>query len=174
MNRAVKYVLTALAVAALSHVLFIQAVPRVLMGLAMKRVSEGGYNSWRLADRVTPSSRAIVRPSPDFAYSICPYDLSEGPLTIRVTPWDGYWSLSLYAANSDNYFVVGDREVRGGAVITLTRRATGDAGVADATVVESPSTRGIALIRRLAPTLDTYNAVARVAQDDVCAPLSGG
>lgn len=169
MRSPAKYVLAALATAVLAHFAFVYAVPRVLMGLAITRSGGGHYNAWRLADRVTPASRAIVRPSPDFAYSICPYDLGNGPVTINVAPWDAYWSLSLYAANSDNYFVVGDREVRGAAIITLTRRAPDDAEEADVTTVESPSTRGIALIRRLAPTADAYNAAARVALGDVCA-----
>jgi hypothetical protein len=39
-------------------------------------------------------------------------------------------------------------------------------------VVESPSRRGIALIRRLAPELDQYNAAAHVAREDVCASVS--
>jgi uncharacterized membrane protein len=172
MRGAVKYLWAALAVALVSHFVFVQAVPRFLMGVAMKRVGRGEYNAWRLADRVTPASRAVVRPSPDFAYSACAYDLEHGPVTISVAPWNEYWSLSLYAANSDNYFVVGDREVQGAAVITLLRDAPPDLGSADGVIVESPSTRGIALIRRLAPTLEAYNAAAQAARSDVCAPQS--
>jgi uncharacterized membrane protein len=124
-----------------------------------------------VADRVTPLSRTIVRPSPDFAYSACPYDLEGGPLVIAVSPWESYWSLSLYAANSDNYFVIDDREARGGAEITLIRR--GGARPDDAErVVESPSRRGVALVRRLAPTLDEYNRASAVARRDICAGVA--
>src|SRR5262245_26151974 len=114
MSAAAKYVLAALLVAFVTHFVCIFAAPRVLMNVAFDRVSAGGANAWRLADRVTPLSRTIVRPSPDFAYSACAYDLAEGPLTLRVGPWHAYWSLSLYAANSDNYFVIDDREARSG------------------------------------------------------------
>lgn len=168
-----KYVGAALLVAALAHFAAINAVPGMRMRVAIERVSqEGGFNQWRVAPRVTPQSRAIVRPSPDFAYSTCAYDLSNGPVSIRVAPWDGYWSLSLYAANSDNFHVVNDREARRGAAIVLVRRRA-RAPEDGATYVESPSTRGIALIRRLAPTLDAYNAAARAGEGDVCAPLRG-
>ncbi len=166
-----KYVWAALIVAVLTHLALIHSAPRIAMGVAIERLSAGGANSWRFADRVTPLSRTIVRPSPDFAYSACAYDLAQGPLTLRVAPWGSYWSLSLYAASSDNYFVIGDREARNGAEITLVRegrRAPQDA----AHLVESPSRRGIALIRRLAPTLESYNAAARVADNDVCAPFT--
>ncbi len=163
-----KYILAAAVIAVLAHFAVVHAVPRVMMSVALDRLSAAtGTNAWTFSDRVTPASRAIVRPSPDFAYSACAYDLSDGPLTITATPWDSYWSLSLYAANSDNYFVVDDREARGGANITLVRRGRAPPEGA-AQVVESPTARGVALIRRLAPDLDTYNAAAQVARDDVC------
>lgn len=166
-----KYVLAALVVAALTHLALIYAAPRVLMNVAFDRLSTGGANAWHLGDRVTPLSRAIVRPSPDFAYSACAYDLSDGPLTLRVAPWHAYWSISLYAANSDNYFVVDDREARNGVEIALVRRNR-DAPEGAPRVVESPSTRGIALIRRLAPTAEEYSRASEVARSDVCGALA--
>jgi uncharacterized membrane protein len=171
MNGAGKYVWTALILAVIGHFAFILGTPRVLMNVAIERVGGGHFNAWRLSQRVTPDSRAIVRPSPDFAYSACAYDLGDGPLTLRVPAWSAYWSLSLYADNSDNFFVIDDREAHGGAEIVLAKR--GAEHPRDAVrVVESPSQRGIALIRRLAPTPDDYAAASRIAQGDVCAPLA--
>jgi uncharacterized membrane protein len=172
MTAGAKYVWAALLIAVVTHLALIHAVPQVMMSVALDRIGGSGVNAWYLADRVTPASRAIVRPSPDFAYSACTYDLSQGPLTIRVTPWMNYWSLSLYADNSDNFFVVDDREARSGADIVLVRNRR-DAPNTAARVVVSPSTRGIALIRRLAPTPDNYARAAEVARGDVCASLTG-
>lgn len=166
-----KYLWAVLAIAVISHFAFIHAVPRVMMGVAFERIGTGGANRWQVADRVTPLSRQIVRPSPDFAYSACAYDLDNGPVVITATPWDAYWSLSLYAANSDNFFVIDDREARYGAEITLVRAGRPHPEGASM-VVESPSRRGIALIRRLAPELDQYNAATRVAREDVCASVA--
>ena len=167
-----KFVWAALIVAAVSHFAFIQAAPRVLTGVAIERLGDGGFNQWRLAPRVTEQSRAIVRPSPDFAYSACAFDLSDGPIMIQVTPWEGYWSLSLYAANSDNFYVVNDREARAGANIVLSRHAHREDDESTATFVRSPTTKGIALIRRLAPTPTAYAAASQVAQADVCAAVA--
>lgn len=169
MTGAGKYVLGAILIAVAAHFAFIYATPRVLMNVAFERLSAGGTNVWRLAPRVTPQSRTIVRPSPDFAYSACAYDLSHGPLSLRTAAWPEYWSLSLYAANSDNFFVIDDREAHDGADILLVR---GSAPETDVQVVRSPSTRGIALIRRLAPDAETYNLAREAAHDDVCAPPS--
>jgi uncharacterized membrane protein len=166
-----KYVWAALFAAVIAHLAFVHFMPRVLMGVAIDRVSGGQFNAWRVSDRVTETSRTIVRPSPDFAYSACSYDLSRGPVIITATPNNAYWSLSLYAQNSDNFFVIDDREARFGAEITLVRRGHAHPEGASM-VVESPSKRGIALIRRLAPTVDAYNAAVGVAREDVCASVS--
>lgn len=167
-----KYVWVALVVAALTHFALLYGFPLVLMNTVMERVAHGHPNTWRPAARVTETSRTIVRPSPDLAYSACPYDLSGGPLTVRVAPWGGYWSLSFYRDNSDNFYVIDDREARGAPVnITLIRQGT-QAPAHVQQVVESPSTRGIILIRRLAPTQMEYNAAAEVAKADVCAAFT--
>lgn len=172
MNGAGKYLVAALAVAVLTHLAIVHAMPRVLMHVVLERLSAGGgYNMWRIADRVTPLSRAIVRPSPDFAYAACPYDVSDGPVTIEVERWRTYWSLSLYADNSDNFFVIDDREARNGAEIVIVRAGRPHPENA-APVVESPSARGVALIRRLAPTANDYAVAAETARGDVCARLS--
>jgi len=171
MNAAPRYVLVALIIAAIVHVALIFATPYVLMNVAFERLGAGGFNHWTMAPRVTPERRAIVRPAPDFAYSACVYDVSDGPVTIRVEPWSDYWSLSLYGANSDNFYVVGDRDVRAGGEITLVRHRR-DAPQDAEQVVVSPSGRGIALIRRLAPTQFLYDSAARVGADDVCAALT--
>ena len=164
-----KYALGAIVVALITHFVVINAAPGVLMGAAIKRLSHtSGFNTWRVADRVTAESRQIVRPSPDFAYSACVYDLSRGPVVISAAPWDAYWSLSLYSDNTDNYFVIDDREAHYGAQITLVRAGRAHPEGASM-VVESPSQRGVALIRRLAPSTDTYAAAVQAAHGDVCA-----
>jgi len=166
-----KYVTGALLIAVVTHTVCIYAAPRLMMNVAIERIGAAGFNTWRLADRVTPASRQIVRPSPDFAYSACAYDLSHGPVAISAAAWEPYWSLSLYAANSDNFYVIDDREAHYGAGITLIRRGARAPDGAE-TVVQSPSQRGIALIRRLAPTPAQYSAAADVSRRDVCASLA--
>ncbi len=162
-----KYAVAALLAAVITHFVIIFVTPNVLMDVAFKRL--GSANAWHLGQRVTQTSRAIVRPSPDFAYSACPYDLGNGPVRIHIAPWGDYWSLSLYAANSDNYYVLDDREAQTGADVLLIRAGSAPPDHETAMIAQSPSQRGIALIRRLAPTPDTYAAVAQVSRGDVCA-----
>ena len=171
MSNTAKYVWAALIVAVAVHFGLIHATPRMMMDAAIERIAAEGYNAWRAAPRITAAARDIPRPSPDFAYFACAYDLKDGPLNIRVAPSPGYWSLSLYAANSDNFYVIDDRETDYDARITLVR--TGRRPPEDAqNVVFSPSRRGIALIRRLAPDVTSHAAATAIAQGDACAPLA--
>lgn len=166
-----RYAALTLGVAVITHLGVVHAMPKVMMGAAIARLSGSGFNIWRAADRVTPMSRTIVRPSPDFAYFACAYDLRSGPVRLHAAPWRDYWSLSLYADNSDNFFVIDDREARNGATLTLIRAGrTPPEDVAG--IVESPSTRGVALIRRLAPTPALHAAANEAGRADVCAPLA--
>lgn len=164
------HVWVALIAAVLAHFAFVHFTPRVMMSVAVDRIGDGRVNFWRFGERITPASRAIVRPSPDFAYSACPYDLRDGPVLIQVAPWNQYWSLSIYADNSDNFFTLNDREARFGGEVTLVRAGGAHPEGAPA-VVESPSQRGIALVRRLAPRVEDFAAAAAVAREDVCASV---
>lgn len=171
MSGTARYVWAALLVAVMSHFALVHAAPRVMMNAAIERIGGDNFNAWRAAPRVTAEARTIPRPSPDFAYFACAYDLADGPISIRVAPWPSYWSLSLYAANSDNFYVIDDRETAFDARVTLIRR--GSRAPADATnVVESPSRRGIALIRRLAPDVASHAAANETARGDICAPIT--
>jgi len=164
-----KYLWTALVLAVLTHFAVLLAFPNFVMNTAMARVSGGHFNVWRQGARVTEASRAIVRPSPDLAYSTCVYDLSGGPIQVHVAPWRAYWSLSLYQDNSDNFFVIDDREAHDGADVIIIKQGMAAPDHATAQIVESPTTRGIALVRRLAPTLEDYTGAAQAGRADVCA-----
>jgi uncharacterized membrane protein len=166
-----KYVWAGLALAVLVHFAVLLTFPSFIMSAAMTRVSGGHYNAWRPGQRVTEASRAIVRPSPDLAYSTCVYDLSQGPVELRITPWRSYWSLSLYQDNTDNFFVVDDREAHDGADVIIVRPGMAAPDHTTAQIVQSPSTRGIALVRRLAPTLDDFTAATQNGRSDICASL---
>ena len=166
-----KYIWAALAIAVISHFVLVHAAPRAMMSVAISRIGEAGANRWQLADRVTPLSRTIVRPSPDLAYSACVFDLSRGPVRIAAARWDAYMSLSLYDSESDNFYVVSDMEAPDGFDVIVVRRQR-DAPEDAQNVIISPSAKGVALVRRLAPTPDRFAAAERARADDICAPVS--
>lgn len=150
-------------VAAGVHAATVWYLPRLAMNTAMASFEESGITANEIV-HVPPTdetSRRVVRPSPDLLYSVCMLDLSGGPVRIRAAGWDGYMSLSLFAANTDNVAAFNNSQINGDISVTIGQ--TGVTGVA------LGSERGIALIRRLAAddaSMARADAVRR--QGDIC------
>jgi uncharacterized membrane protein len=173
MNRPVKLILALLISAAVGHVATVFATPTVLMSVAMKRLSAGTpVNHFAFGDRTTEKSRRVVRPSPDLAYSSCVYDLSDGPIhvTAAPSPDGGYLSISVFAANTDNIGVYDS--LRSPAGIDFVLAKSGQPTPPGASVLISPSTKGIILDRRLAPNAELFAVVDKARRADTCAPVS--
>ncbi len=166
-----------LAVAVVAHVATFIATPHVVMRVAMSRIAQqaGGTNAPFSTLLPTDQSRTIVKPSPDLVYTTCVFDISAGPVLISGTPSPDYWSVALYAANSDNFHVMNDRQAVGGKVAFIiadaARRSAIPAQHQSLPVVEPPTSKGIVLFRYLA--LDSVGlARAQSAQKTaVCSRL---
>jgi len=174
MRAALAAALVFAAAAAVGHVLVLHALPARIMARALQTLEARGAatNAFNLAPRMTPRTQTVVRPSPDLAYSLCIFDVSEGPVLVSGVPWSDYASLSVYDARTNN---VGTLSLTAGepgpraVAIALKGSPEGDAGGARL-LVDRP--RGVALVRRLAPTPEAYAAAAAVAEGDVCRPLT--
>lgn len=175
MNRKLKLLGLFAAAAVVGHVGLVVAVPHVLMTVAMKRLSGDGaaINTFVFGDRTTQNSRRVVRPAPDLAYASCVYDLSQGPLLVSapLSPGNGYVSLSVFAANTDNIVAFDTGQYPQGIRFVLARK--GQTVPAGMPVVESPSDKGIILDRRLAPTAELFAQVDQARRADRCAPVGG-
>lgn len=149
------------AVAALVHLLAVWAAPSLIVYVVGRKVTAIAANPSRSgtevdtqngtyhAPQVTAQSRSVVMPSPDMLYSVCTFDVAKEPLHISANPGlNTYWSIALYAANSDNFYVLNDRKAQGQAVdITLVSRSSPQAGKAGTVV--APTDTGILLMRVL-------------------------
>lgn len=132
-----------------------------LMEGAIRRIAaRTGVNAMTYANLSSPKNQPIVRPSPDLAYSSCPFDLSAGPLLITYVPVAGrYSSLSIFDARTDVVFVRNDVKAGGKPVRVAVARA-GQTVPDGIETVRVGYDRGIALIRLLladpkeAPSLD--------------------
>lgn len=166
MSRALGWALGVLIGAALVHVAAVAALPyaimaRVLGGLA----AQAGENVFVHPPLATADSRTIVRPSPDLAYSSAVFDVSERPLRIEVSPSAPYTSLSGFATNTDNFFAVNDLDAGGETIdVVLVGPGTERAGLAGLRVIESPSDRGILLVRRVVPNAEAFPAIDAARQ----------
>lgn len=149
--------LTLLVTALLVHLLAVWAAPRIIMQVLMNGQAARSMNMHNQAAYPPPvdaSARSVVMPSPDLLYSVCAFDVRQGPVRISANPQlQSYWSIALYAANSDNFFVVNDRMAAGKPVnlwlVSEGANAGGQQPPAGAEVVVSPSPTGFLLMRVL-------------------------
>jgi uncharacterized membrane protein len=110
------------------------------------------HNQAAFAPPVTAASRAVVMPSPDMLYALCHIDVSQGPVQVEANPQlPTYWSIALYASNSDNVFTLNDRQTAGQAVRLWLAANPRDAARAPvgSTVVRVPGTQALLLMRVL-------------------------
>lgn len=148
------------------HAAVLFLAPSFIMGRAMAAMEERGIptHAFRLAERMTPQTQTVVRPSPDLAYSLCLFDFTGDveAVEIEAAAWDDYASVSLFDAQTDNF-----ARVRGdGEAIALRLLPPGSEPTDNAVVATSD--RGIILIRRLAPTEGAYREIERIAVRDTC------
>ena len=164
--------LTLLSTALIVHVLAVWATPRLIMNRLMNGPTAQAMNMLNQAafpPAVDASARRVVMPSPDLLYSVCVFDVSAGPVRVRASPGlPSYWSIALYAANSDNFFVLNDRQA-GAAPVDLWLVSEGpnprDPAVPPgARVVVSPSTQGFLLMRVLTADYEAEKAIVEPAR----------
>lgn len=150
----------------------IAAIPYGLMNVAVDRLGQGGINRMAYGNLATPERQPVVRPSPDLAYSTCPYDLSAGPLAVDVTPVPGrYSSLSIFDAATDVIFVRNDVEA-GGKPYRIILARGGQAVPKGAEVVSTNHDRGIALIRLLLKDPAEIGALDAARRQSSCATVT--
>jgi uncharacterized membrane protein len=164
-----------LALGVVAHVVTIMLLPNLIMNVALKRISDnaGGANKLFHSALVTPQSQTIVRSSPDLAYSTCALDLSKGPVEVFIGKGADYASVALYAANTDNVFVLNDRKMGPqGTRLMIVSPNMPRIGPLGTPVVSLPSNRGLILVRRLAPSPADYARVVTERAGDSCQPVT--
>ena len=159
--------LGALAAGATAY-LGLRYTPDVLMGAAIKRVAAGGFNRFTHAPLASAASRTIVRPSPDLAYSSCPYDVSDAPLLIDASPVPApYWSLSIFDSRTDTAFVRNALQA-GGRPFRIAIVHAGQRVPAGYEAVTVAGNRGIALVRILVTDGAAFAPVDAARRATVC------
>lgn len=159
-------------VAAIIGYAAIWAIPYGLMNVAIDRLGQGGFNTMSYGNLATPARQPVVRPSPDLAYSSCPYNLSEGPVAIDVAPVPGrYTSLSIFDAATDVIFVRNDVEA-GGKPFRIIVARQGQMVPEGADVVRTNHDHGIALIRLLLKEPAEIAGLDAVRRQSSCAPVT--
>ena len=166
------------AVALLTHLMVVWAIPYAIMAaLSAAAPAEGrGPGLAYFPPMTDHTQRRVVMPSPDLLYATCAFDVRQQALRIQADPnLPGYWSIALYAANSDNFFVLNDRQAAGAPVdLVLVGPETGKPGAlpAGAKLVTAPSGRGLLLMRVLVGDYAAEREAVEAARRSLrCTPL---
>jgi uncharacterized membrane protein len=160
-----------LASAALAYQATLLATPFALMRAAAAKAGTGlPVNQFRHGPMTTAENQTIVRPSPDLAYSLCVFDVSKGPVLVRVAPVPGrYWSVSIFDARTDVAAVRSDRDT-GGKPAQLAILREGQTAPPGYEAVRVGYDRGVALIRILLAEKSDFAAVDSIRRTSFCKP----
>lgn len=170
MRAGIKYALAFVAAVGAGHLAAIVAAPRLIMHVALTKLSQDGrnVNGFQFAPRTTEKSRGVVRPSPDLAYASCVYDLSRGPVLVSAAPSpdQGYVSISVFDARTDNVAVFDSAQYPQGIRFVLAK--DGQEVPQGEQVVRTKFARGVVLDRRLAPTAELFAVADKARRANLC------
>lgn len=182
--------LLALAVTALlAHGLTLGLGPGVIMDRAMAALEARGValHAFTTPQRVTPQTQAVVRSSPDLYYALCRYDLTRpdgygtGVITslqLKLAAWPEYQSLSFFDARTNNFATV---RATGKAIKVRLGSGPGQTGFLEpkfgydpredgpTLAIHTPTETGVILIRRLAPSAESFAKAIKASVGDACA-----
>lgn len=106
-----------------------------------------------------PTNSPMPFMDPAFAMAICRYDLSDGPIKLKVPVSQAYTSVSFYTRNEIAYYAINDRSA-GRKVIELDLMTEAqhsdlpedeEVTAADRLIIDSPTSTGLILLKALAP-----------------------
>lgn len=168
-------------VVVLVHLLTVWLAPRLIMQIVLHGPAAQKMNMRNQAafpPPISAASRDVVLPSPDMLYAMCAFDASSGPIRIAANPsLKSYWSIALYSASSDNFFVINDRRAGNSPVNLWLVPEGGDTSrpsvpvPVGAQTVKTPGTEGLVLMRVLTENYAQQKEIVEAARRTLrCAP----
>jgi len=137
-----------------------------------KITSDRPVNTLNLIASVSAKSMFAPLASPDISYGYCSYDISSGPLRVRVNLPPTYWSLAAYSKNGVNFFTINDEQVKTEKLEIVfasnEHRAQLEEGT---TIVTPPTPTGLFLFRTFVPDRSLIEVVQAQMEETSCTPL---
>jgi uncharacterized membrane protein len=164
----IPWIVFTLALATILHYIALAFVPRIMMkrtvaglqrllgGDGWNRMSYGGLSGGR---------KRVARTSPDVASTFGTYNVAPAPLRIQVDvpSGDSYWSLALYAWNTQNFYVVNDRTAPSPTfTLVVVPRGSHHQPAPGEHVVIAPTPRGMIVQRMILRNPASAAEIARV------------
>jgi uncharacterized membrane protein len=172
MNEALLWLLMTAAWTAFFVWFALWRLPRFGTRLAIRRFSRaiGGepWNRLRYVGLPTATNNPTVATSPDMLLVFGIYDLSSGPVCIKckVPPTNTYWSISLYALNTDNFFVLNDQSAsRQQFDLVIVPQGRSHQKKVNEELAVSPTTKGAFIVRAIVQDRENAEEIERLQQE---------
>lgn len=160
MIRSLMWLLAAILLGGVVHLSTVLALPQAARQDAYSRlVPLTPVNAVVALPTPTPDKAIMPFMDPAFAAAVCRYDLSDGSLKLIAPVSQAYTSVTFYTRNSVAYYAINDRAAGRRSIeldlMTPAQHAEvpeeEDVTAADRLIIESPSARGLIVLRALAP-----------------------
>ncbi|MGH6778392.1 MAG: DUF1254 domain-containing protein [Bradyrhizobium sp.] len=142
------------------HLVSVLALPLIANADAYSRLKPlAKVNAVAQLAPAAPNNKLMPYMDPAFAVAICRYNLSNGPIKLRVPVSQDYTSVSFYTRSDLAYYAINDRSAgKKVIVLDLMTEAQHDAlpqdeniTAADRLIVDSPTETGLIVMKALAP-----------------------
>ena len=171
MKKFIPWIVLTIFLAILFHVVGIWYVPiymteQTVQGI-FKRRGTPLINQIRYGDLRLAGTDTVARDNPDTLTSFAVYDVSEVPLRLSCTipDNDNYWSLSLFAWNTDNFFIVSDRMAKSKEFeLVIVNSGSTYQKKGDEELVISPTKKGILIVRMIVTDRDDLEEISRLSK----------
>jgi uncharacterized membrane protein len=157
------------------HIVSLLAVPVLAPRDAYTRLQAlGAENTSALLDMSDPE-KSLPFLDPAFMYAVCRFNLSAGPVRVRVPLASQYVSMSFHSRNGAAFFSLNDRSALGTVLDVEMRDENDEASKAlplgaGTISVTSPEPVGFVLVRAFAPSPSVANILKTELSKTVCAP----
>ena len=171
------WILGALLLGGIVHLSTVLAMPQAATQDAYSRLAQfTPVNAVVPLDAPSATNATMPFMDPAFAVAICRYDLSAGPLKLNAPLSQAYTSVTFYTRNSVAYYAINDRAAGRRAIeldlMTEEQHAQvpeeEDVTAADRLIIESPTHRGLIVLRALAPEPDLMVMARRALAGAQC------
>lgn len=156
MTRTLLFAIGGVLLGGIIHIAIILLVPSYSTRDAWTSVGRfGDDNQFHLLPRAEPGTEALPYLDPGMAHAVCRFSLAKGPVRMRATLPETFWSLAVFDRRGRNIYSLNDRSAENSAldlvvatpvqVAELKQEPRED--IESSIVIENPGNSGFALLR---------------------------
>jgi uncharacterized membrane protein len=183
MIRTLFAIVVGLVMGGMIHIVTVLGIPRFAQNDAYARIAAFGPPlKFVTVPRPGPGVETLPLIDPAFAHYVCRFTLTDGPVRIRATLPDTFWSLALFDGHGINAYNLNDRALGQKPIDLLVAdaeqiaqiRENPPADFNDIIIVDWASTRGFAIVRIFAPNASDQRDAEASMTRATCVPTPLG